>query len=127
ASAADDSGQSDMGAAQHFRGADEFVGLRRYRAGDALKQINWKAYAREQGLHTNLFVASGSRETWLEWDSLPGLDVEQRLSALCRGVVDAGKLQHSYGLKLPGIEISPSTGEGHRQQCLEALALFGKS
>ncbi|MEN8214588.1 MAG: hypothetical protein ABFR19_09535, partial [Pseudomonadota bacterium] len=36
ASAADDSGRTDMGStSQHFRGADEFIGLRRYRAGDA--------------------------------------------------------------------------------------------
>jgi len=30
-----------------------------------------------------------------------------------------------YGLRLPQLEIEPSTGELHRRRCLDALALFG--
>jgi len=107
-------------------GADDFIGLRQYREGDALQQINWKTYAREQGLHINLFTVSSARSYWLEWDSLPGMKTEERLSTLCRGILDAGELQHEYGLRLPGVEIKPASGESHRHQCLTALALFGK-
>ena len=108
-------------------GSDDFIGLRQYRQGDTLKQINWKSYAREQGLHTNLFTVSSVRRHWLEWDSLPGMGTEERLSTLCRGVVDASELQHEYGLRLPGVEIEPASGESHRHRCLAALALFGKT
>jgi uncharacterized protein (DUF58 family) len=107
-------------------GSDDFIGLRQYREGDTPRQINWKTYAREQGLHTNLFTIAASEHYWLEWDSLPGMETEARLSSLCRGVVDASELQHEYGLRLPGMEIKPASGEGHRHRCLMALALFGK-
>jgi len=29
-----------------------------------------------------------------------------------------------YGLRLPGREIAPDSGDLHRHRCLEALALF---
>ena len=29
-----------------------------------------------------------------------------------------------YGLRLPGDEIAPDSGEAHRHRCLETLALF---
>ena len=29
-----------------------------------------------------------------------------------------------YGLRLPGFEIAPDSGDLHRHRCLEALALF---
>ncbi len=108
-------------------GSDDFIGLRQYREGDTPRQINWKRYAREQGLHTNLFTASTVKSHWLEWDSLPGMGTEERLSSLCRGVVDASELQREYGLRLPGVEIKPASGESHRHRCLAALALFGES
>lgn len=107
-------------------GSDDFIGLRQYREGDTLKQINWKTYAREQGLHTNLFTVSSARHYWLEWNSMPGMETEERLNTLCRGVIDASERQHEYGLRLPGVEIKPANGESHRHRCLTALALFGK-
>ncbi len=119
----DDYKQANAG---NSSGSDDFIGLRQYREGDTLKQINWKTYAREQGLHTNLFTVSSVRRHWLEWDSLPGMETEERLGTLCRGVVDASELQHEYGLRLPGVEIKPASGESHRHRCLAALALYGK-
>jgi uncharacterized protein (DUF58 family) len=109
-----------------FSGADDFVGLRQYQRGDGLKQINWKAYAREQGLQTNLFSGASSAEYWLEWDALPNMETEQRLSALCRGVLDASEMQHAFGLRLPGVEIPPARGDDHLRRCLAALALHGE-
>jgi uncharacterized protein (DUF58 family) len=119
----DDHQQADAG---NSSGSDDFIGLRQYREGDTPRQINWKRYAREQGLHTNLFTVSSVRRHWLEWDSLPGMETEERLSTLCRGVVDASERQHEYGLRLPGVEIEPASGGSHRHRCLAALALFGK-
>jgi len=119
----DDHKQSNAG---NSSGSDDYIGMRQYREGDTLKQINWKTYAREQGLHTNLFTVSSARHYWLEWDALLGMETEERLSTLCRGVVDASELQHEYGLRLPGMEIKPASGESHRHRCLAALALFGK-
>jgi uncharacterized protein (DUF58 family) len=106
-------------------GVDDFVGIRLYREGDSPKHINWKALAREQGLQTKQFGGDRSEKRWLDWDSLTGLNSEAKLSRLCRGVLDACDAQQEYGLRLPGIEITPGRGQQHRHQCLQALALYG--
>jgi len=107
-------------------GSDDFVGLRGYRAGDSPRQIDWKSHAREQGLHTKQFGGDRSDRRWLEWQALAPLPVEARLSALCRGVLDAAEQQQEFGLRLPGLELPPARGEKQRLAALQALALFGE-
>ena len=46
-----------------------------------------------------------------------------RLSRLAAWVLQADKLGVDYGLRLPGQQIAPDSGEAHRRRCLEALAL----
>ncbi|MFP3873890.1 MAG: DUF58 domain-containing protein [Thiohalophilus sp.] len=106
-------------------GSDDFAGLRGYRSGDSLKHIHWKALAREQGLLTKQFGGDRSERLWLDWRMLEGLGVEARLSQLCRWVLEAGRQDLEYGLWLPDRLLEPGRGPQHRQQCLEALALFG--
>ncbi len=107
-------------------GVDDFVGLRSYRDGDSIKHIHWETLAREQGLQTKQFGGDRADRRWLDWDALAAMETEARLSALCRGVLDACEKQHEYGLRLPGTEIRPNRGPAHRHSCLAALALFGK-
>lgn len=108
-------------------GSDDFASLRPYHAGDSLRHIHWKALAREQGLMTKQFGGGITEELWLHWEQVGNLTVEARLSRLTRWVIEADQLGLAYGLALPDREISPSRGESHRRQCLEALALFGLS
>lgn len=107
-------------------GADDFVGLRQYRPGDSPRHINWKAFAREQGIQTKIFGGDRSERIWLDWNMLPG-EAETRLSCLCRGILDACDQELEYGLRLPGNEIQPERGQNHRHLCLAALARFGKN
>lgn len=53
-------------------------------------------------------------------------DTETRISQLTRWVLDAHAAGLSYGLRLPGTERAPDSGEAHFRLCLEALALFGE-
>ncbi|MCW8948336.1 MAG: DUF58 domain-containing protein [Sedimenticola sp.] len=108
-------------------GADDFVGLRSYRPGDSPRQIDWKAQAREQGLHTKQFGGDRADLCWLEWDHYPHLGIEARLSALCRGVLDAVEQQQAFGLRLPNLTLKPARGETQRQAALRALALFAEA
>ena len=105
-------------------GDEEFNMLRVYRAGDPPKLIAWKALAREQGLLTKDFSAMASSEQWLDWEQAHAPDTESRLSILCQWVLQAERFGQSYGLRLPGVVVPPSRGEGQRTRCLEALALF---
>ena len=105
-------------------GDEEFNMLRTYRAGDAPRQIAWKALAREQGLLTKEFSAMASSELWIDWEEARGADVEARLSVLAHWIIQAADFGQSYGLRIPGRIIPPDRGDLHRARCLEALALF---
>lgn len=105
-------------------GSDDFAGLRSYRSGDSLKHIYWKALAREQGLLTKQFGGDRSEQLWLDWRMLEGMDVETRLSYLCRWVIEAARRDLEFGLWLPGKVIEPARGTQHQAQCLRSLALF---
>ncbi len=107
------------------RGADDFHGLKGYQAGDSPRHIHWKSWAQGGELLTKQFHRNRSTELWLDWTRLEAGDVETRLARMCRWVLDADALGQAYGLRLPGVEIAPARGEGHRHRCLEALALFG--
>lgn len=106
-------------------GNEDFAGLRPYHPGDSLRQVAWKAAARGQGLHTKQFSGQARPELWLDWEMLPGLGVEERLSRLCRWVLDADAAGQHYGLRLPGQTLELGLGKEHQRRCLEALALFG--
>jgi uncharacterized protein (DUF58 family) len=116
---------TDTGGAQAAAiGDEDFAGLRPYQSGDSLRRIAWKAYARGLGLHTKQYAGTDVVSHVFDWDSLPGLGTEQRLAQLCRWIVDAHEHGEAYGLRLPGLEIETNLGPGHRERCLNALALF---
>lgn len=105
-------------------GDEEFQSLRAYKPGDTLRQIAWKALAREQGLLVKEFGTTTSADLWLDYAMLEGLGVEARLSRLTWWVMEAERTLVPYGLKLPTATIAPAMGRQHRDQCLEVLALY---
>ena len=105
-------------------GTDDFAGLRQYHVGDSLRHIHWKAAARQQGLLTKQFGGDRSEELWLDWNNLPEMPLEQRLSILTRWVLLAEREGKSYGLRLPELVLEPGRGVSHRHHCLKALAEF---
>jgi len=115
---------SDEGATPTQRGAEDLAGFRSYQPGDPLRRIHWRAMAREGGLHTILFSGLNNQELWLDWDFLAGLDIESRLSQLCRWILDADQSGNRYGLRLPNHTLAPGQGVGQRHRCLEALARY---
>jgi uncharacterized protein (DUF58 family) len=117
--------ETDTGGAQdRAKGEEDFTGLRPYQPGDPLRRIAWKAYARGHGLHTRQYAGTDVVSHVFDWDSLPGLDVEARLSQLCRWVLDAHSSGEACGLRLPGVSIEANIGTAHLQRCLDALALY---
>ena len=105
-------------------GVDDFYGVNAYRKGDDLRRIHWAKYASTGQLYSKQFVDYEHQELWLSWEELPVASVEQRLSHLCARVLELDALQQSYGLRIPGVSLSPGKGETHRLACLRALALF---
>jgi uncharacterized protein (DUF58 family) len=106
-------------------GADEWLGLRPFRAGDSPRQVDWKAYARGAPLLVKEYSAADAELRVFDFATLGNLGVEARLEQLARWVVDAETHGERYGLKLPNRLIRPQRGPEHRHQCLAALAMFG--
>jgi len=119
-----DNGNEDSGDTQNVRG-DEFHGHRQYAAGDSVKQIDWKVYARERGVMSRDLRAPQSSQHILAWEQFAGVDNETRLSYLCFLVLEKEQQQQQYGLHIPGVNIGLGTGIAHMNRCLEALALWG--
>jgi uncharacterized protein (DUF58 family) len=105
-------------------GVDDFYGMRDYQPGDSLKHLSWKSYARTDQLLIKEFATSVDQRVWIDWDYFPNLDRESRLSRLCYWVVQSGKTNDEYGLRLPGLEIAPDKGAQHQERLLRELALF---
>jgi uncharacterized protein (DUF58 family) len=105
----------------------EFDGVRAYRRGDALKLVVWKKAAKADGQGQGLVVRDTEHaqrhELWLDLAQAGAGGAEQKLSRLCAWVVQADQLGLDYGLRLPARDIKPGSGEAHKRQCLEALAL----
>ncbi len=46
---------------------------------------------------------------------------------MCQWVQQLSAQQQPKALRLGGLEIAPGSGAQHREQCLQALALYGKA
>lgn len=103
--------------------SEDFAGLQDYQVGDSLKKIHWKAYAKGHGLMVKLFGGERIADLWFDLDQTPGANLEERISRLCRCILDAQRGDLQYGLKLPGTVIKPGRGEKHKNDCLKALAI----
>jgi uncharacterized protein (DUF58 family) len=121
-----DSGSGDDAVMSRDPGAEDFSGFRNYAPGDPLRHVAWKTLAKGQPLQTREYVAGSDRRVWLDWEQSAGHGgVEERLSLLCRWVLELDTLQAAFGLLLPGVRIEPAAGEAQRDRALTALALFG--
>ncbi len=111
--------------ARNLLEGEEYHGLRAYQPGDPLRRIAWKAVARGTELVSKEFGSTAQQEELvLDWDSLPGGEIEARLSRLCRLVLDAEASGRAYSLRIPGKRISVGNGPRQMHACLTALALF---
>jgi len=107
-------------------GTDDFTGFNPYRHGDSFRNIDWKAFAKEQPLQVKRFSGSGASKLILRWNHCRYVDdVEQRLSQLCLWLVNAEREGFLYGLEIPGIFIDLGNGDLHLHNCLTALACYG--
>ncbi|MBC7720150.1 MAG: DUF58 domain-containing protein [Chitinophagaceae bacterium] len=110
----------------------EFDGVRGYRRGDPLKLVVWRKAAKSAdtsessesgGLVVRDTQQAQQHELWLDFMQAGANGTEQKLSRLCAWIRNADQLGLRYGLRLPALTITPNTGEAHKRQCLEALAL----
>ena len=106
-------------------GMDDFFGLRPYVPGDPPRHVAWKALTRGDTLLVKMFNGHADQVLNFDWQALdPRMEVEMRLSQLCRGILDAEASGNLYSLTLPGQTLGPAQGQAHLSHCLDALALM---
>lgn len=115
-------GQEEGAFAQ--KGSEDFHSLRDYQSGDPIKQVMWKAFARERGLLTKEFEELVGEQHLLTWESVSQYDKELAISYLTDAVIKAEQAGNLYGLELPKVRIEKGQGAEHLHQCLSALALM---
>ncbi len=119
------SGKTPNGAGKSaIAGDEDFSGLRKYVAGDALQRIAWKVFAREQGLQVKQFSNPLGDELWLDYSAATGSNEEEKLACMARWVLKAEAQELRYGLRLPDGELPANLGTAHRDECLSSIALF---
>jgi uncharacterized protein (DUF58 family) len=109
-------------ATTRLQSTGEFDGVRAYRRGDPLKLVVWKKAAKADELVSRDTQQAQRYELSLDFAQAGHVSAEHRLSRLTAWVLQADRLGLDYGLRLPGREIRPSSGEAHKRDCLEALA-----
>jgi len=122
APAYDNSESGDNDVSGH--GLENFSQLRKYQQGDSISRISWKAAAKNDQLFSKEFIGSKPVTHWINWHDITADNTEHRLSIMCALIIHAEENQQAYGIKLPGKQIQPGTGNKHFHQCLTALALF---
>lgn len=101
---------------------EEFHSLRRWREGDALHRIAWKASQRHHTLLSREFRRQHARHVTLDLAHAPGQDAEERISIVTAWVLRADTEQRPWTLKVGEHSLGPAHGEAHRHACLRALA-----
>jgi uncharacterized protein (DUF58 family) len=102
----------------------EFEGVRAYQRGDTLRRIVWKKVARTGELVSRDTQVAVQQQLWLDFHAAALPDPERRLSRMAAWVLVAEQAGMAHGLRLPGMELAPGSGEQHRRASLEALALW---
>jgi uncharacterized protein (DUF58 family) len=105
-------------------GNSDYAGLRPYQEGDSPRHLHWRVMARQQEPVTKLFEGNAGKELLLKWSETGSRDIEERISLMCRWVLEAERSQLNYAMELPGRRIPAGTGRQHRHECLKALALW---
>lgn len=108
------------------RGGDDFSGHRKYNQGDSSRHIDWKAYARGRPLLTKEFNDGAPQALLFDWQAVPLVNEEQKLSQITSWIEQAKQRQVPYALQMPKVFIPPSFGPKHDQRCLELLAAYGE-
>ncbi len=114
----------DEEGAQSQKGSEDFYSVKEYQTGEPIKQVIWKAYARDRGLLIKEFEDKVGEQKLFTWSSVAHYEKELALSYLCYELVNAEKKGIDFGLQMPSEILELSQGKKHLHACLEVLAKF---
>ena len=105
-------------------GSDDFTDIKSYQAGDPVKHILWRSFARSDQLMVKRYASYIEPRLWFDFAEVGG-NTEERLSKLAGWALRATRAEREFGLRLPSREVRPGVGEAHLEAVLRELALYG--
>lgn len=117
-------GHRDEGQLIDPLGSDDFNDIKAYRAGDPIRNIIWRSYARSDELMVKEYASYVEPRLWLTLDSVAG-NLEEQVSRLTGLALKATREEKEFGIDLGRVRIPPGRGEAHLEQVLKELALHG--
>lgn len=105
----------------------DILAIRGYLAGDPLKRIHWKSTAKTGELKTKEFAAGDEFDVLIDFDLLPGKDLEERLSCAAFWVLQLARTHRAFGLNIDGRVYRPGRSTAHKRALLKVLACHGQS
>jgi uncharacterized protein (DUF58 family) len=109
------------------KGADgEFSRVADYTGKEPMKLIHWRLSAKFDELKVRELSATAGEPLVIDIDTLPGIDLEERLSKACFLINRLMGQNRPVGLKLGETTIGPALSRRHRLDLLTELALYGK-
>lgn len=118
---------SGDGAAIHLMSGDDFQGHRKFQTGESYRHIDWKANARGRPLLIKQFNEGSPGALVFDWNHLPGVDTESRLSQLSKWIDEAKSKKEPFALRLPNQSLPPGQGLQHAIKCWKSLAAYADS
>lgn len=103
-------------------GAEDYSHHSLYQSGESLQRVDWKANARGRPLLTKHYDEARTSGVRLSYQSLAGLDHEQRLEQLSAWVDQATKSGRSFQISLPDGQLGPDRGLAFAQRAWTLLA-----
>ena len=122
-------GKPDAGAAKSFPspGYDgELAKISDYRGGESLKMIHWRLSAKHEDFKVKQMSSTAIDPVLLEFDSIPGANIEERLSYCTFLVNRLVRCGRPVGLKLAQRTVAPAATRLHRLKLLGELAVYGQ-
>lgn len=112
----------DEQSVERIVGQDEFEGLNSFVPGESMARISWAHLARGQGLLSKHFSDPRGQQQMLDYQRMPPVSHELRLSYLAYWVKQFAAQQVAFGLRLPQAELPVGIGEQHLRAALCLLA-----
>ncbi|MGF1655803.1 MAG: DUF58 domain-containing protein [Verrucomicrobiales bacterium] len=112
--------EAELGAVSSW--GSDFVGHRPWREGESQRRVDWKSVARGRGYQSKVFGGARAREWLLDWEGVPGNDMEERLRQLAKWVDEAVSAEVAWSLRLPDTSLALASGQGHLWRSWAALA-----
>ena len=104
------------------REGEELGDVREYHAGDNMRRVLWRHYARREELVVRSRESVASKKVSLDWESYSDFGIEQALSYMCFDVLSLFEANQEFSLVMPNSEVPLGAGEEHRDACLTVLA-----